>query len=88
MLFRSNILRSMWERGWSFIKKAGTIILLSTIILWFLMSFGWEGGSFGIDDFFHGKFDQHEKLKELVGHTPKEVLLGALLGIFIGIIMS
>lgn len=41
-----------------------------------------------VDDFFHGKFDQHEKLKELVGHTPKEVLLGALLGIFIGIIMS
>ena len=44
----SNVLRSMWERGWSFIKKAGTIILLSTIILWFLMSFGWEGGSFGM----------------------------------------
>ena len=44
----SNILRSMWERGWYFIKKAGTIILLSTIILWFLMSFGWEGGSFGM----------------------------------------
>ena len=43
-----NILRSMWERGWSFIKKAGTIILLSTIVLWFLMGFGWEGGSFGI----------------------------------------
>ena len=41
-----NILRSMWERGWSFIKKAGTIILLSTIVLWFLMGFGWEGGSF------------------------------------------
>ena len=38
------VLRSMWERGWSFIKKAGTIILLSTIVLWFLMSFGWEGG--------------------------------------------
>lgn len=38
------VLRSMWERGWSFIKKAGTIILLSTIILWFLMSFGWEEG--------------------------------------------
>lgn len=37
-----NILRSMWERGWSFIKKAGTIILLSTIVLWFLMSFGWD----------------------------------------------
>ncbi|MCI5611129.1 MAG: ferrous iron transport protein B [Roseburia sp.] len=43
-----NVLRSMWERGWSFIKKAGTIILLSTIILWFLMSFGWVDGSFGI----------------------------------------
>ena len=43
-----NILRSMWERGWSFIKKAGTIILLSSIVLWFLMGFGWEGGSFGM----------------------------------------
>lgn len=41
-----NVLRSMWERGWSFIKKAGTIILLSTIVLWFLMSFGWVDGSF------------------------------------------
>ena len=44
----SNVLRSMWERGWAFIKKAGTIILLSTIVLWFLMSFGWESGSFGM----------------------------------------
>lgn len=44
----SNILRSMWERGWSFMKKAGTIILLSTIVLWFLMSFGWSDGSFGM----------------------------------------
>lgn len=43
-----NVLRSMWERGWSFIKKAGTIILLSTIVLWFLMNFGWIGGSFGM----------------------------------------
>ena len=43
-----NVLRSMWERGWSFIKKAGTIILLSTIILWFLMSFGWVDGKFGM----------------------------------------
>ncbi len=43
-----NILRSMWERGWSFIKKAGTIILLSTIVLWFLMRFGWAEGSFGL----------------------------------------
>ncbi len=43
-----NILRSMWERGWSFIKKAGTIILLSTIALWFMMRFGWIDGSFGM----------------------------------------
>ena len=40
----SNVLRSMWERGWSFIKKAGTVILLSAIVLWFLQSFGWENG--------------------------------------------
>ena len=44
----SNVLRSMWERGWSFIKKAGTIILLSTIILWFLQGFGWVNGQFGM----------------------------------------
>ena len=43
-----NVLRSMWERGWSFIKKAGTIITLSTILLWFLMSFGWVDSSFGM----------------------------------------
>ena len=41
-----NVLRSMWERGWSFIKKAGTIILLSTIVLWFLQGFGWVDGRF------------------------------------------
>ena len=44
----SNVLRSMWERGWSFIKKAGTIILMSTIVLWFLINFGWVDGSFGM----------------------------------------
>ncbi|MDE6679546.1 MAG: ferrous iron transport protein B, partial [Ruminococcus sp.] len=44
----SNVLRSMWERGWSFIKKAGTIILLSTVLLWFLQGFGVENGSFGM----------------------------------------
>ena len=43
-----NVLRSVWERGWSFIKKAGTIILLSTIVLWFLMNFGWGDGTFGM----------------------------------------
>ncbi|MBP5353719.1 MAG: ferrous iron transporter B, partial [Lachnospiraceae bacterium] len=41
-----NVLRSMWERGWSFIKKAGTIILLSTIVVWFTSYFGWVDGSF------------------------------------------
>ncbi len=41
-----NVLRSTWERGWSFIKKAGTIILLSTIFIWFAQSFGFEGGTF------------------------------------------
>ena len=49
-----NVLRSMWERGSSFIKKAGTIILLSTIVLWFLQGFGWEKGGFGmVDDIDH-----------------------------------
>ncbi len=43
-----NVLRSMWERAWSFIKKAGTIILLSSIILWFLQGFGTENGTFGM----------------------------------------
>ena len=42
-----NVLRSMWERGWSFIKRAGTIILLSTVILWFLSNFGFADGGFG-----------------------------------------
>ncbi|MDR0812386.1 MAG: ferrous iron transport protein B [Oscillospiraceae bacterium] len=45
-----NILRSMWERGWSFIKKAGTIILVATIIVWFTSSFGWTDGKFGMVD--------------------------------------
>ncbi len=45
-----NVLRSMWERGWSFIKKAGTVILLSAIVLWFLQSFGWENGFGMVED--------------------------------------
>ena len=44
----ANVLRSMWERGWSFIKKAGTVILLSTIFIWFTSSFGFADGSFGM----------------------------------------
>ena len=43
-----NVLRSMWERGWSFIRKAGTIILLSTILVWFTSRFGWLDGSFSM----------------------------------------
>ena len=43
-----NLLHSMWERGWSFIKKAGTIILLATILVWFASNFGWADGSFGM----------------------------------------
>ena len=45
-----NVLRSMWERGWSFIKKAGTIILLSTIFVWFTTYFGWVDGTFRMLD--------------------------------------
>ena len=50
-----NVLRSMWERGWSFIKKAGTVILLSTIFIWFTSSFGIVDGKFGmVDDLSQG----------------------------------
>lgn len=45
-----NVLRSMWERGWSFIKKAGTVILLSTIVIWFTTYFGWVDGQFRMLD--------------------------------------
>lgn len=43
-----NVLRSMWERGWSFIKKAGTIVLVSSIVIWFLSNFGFVNGKFGM----------------------------------------
>ncbi len=43
-----NVLRSMWERGWSFIKKAGTVILLSSVLIWFASNFGWGDGAFGM----------------------------------------
>lgn len=46
----SNVLRSTWERGWSFVKKAGTVILISAILLWFLMSFGFENGFGMVED--------------------------------------
>ena len=44
----SNVLRATWERGWSFIKRAGTVILLSTIVLWFLQGYGFTDGAFGV----------------------------------------
>ena len=44
----TNVLRSTWERGWSFIKRAGTVILLSSIVLWFLQGFGFADGAFGM----------------------------------------
>ena len=48
-----NVLRATWERGWSFIKRAGTVIVISTIIIWFLSSFGTVNGQFGmVDDLF------------------------------------
>ena len=43
----TNVLRATWERGWSFIKRAGTVILLSTVVLWFLQSYGFADGAFG-----------------------------------------
>jgi ferrous iron transport protein B len=46
----TNVLRAMWERGWSFIKRAGTVILLSSILIWFLSGFGWTDGQFGMVD--------------------------------------
>lgn len=58
-----NILRSMWERGWSFIKKAGTIILLSTIVIWFLQAFGYEGGSFAMVE------DMDNSFLSMIGKT-------------------
>ena len=57
-----NVLRSMWERGWSFIKKAGTIILLSSIVIWATSTLGWSDGSFGwyadleLEDSLLGRF--------------------------------
>ncbi|MDR1839796.1 MAG: ferrous iron transport protein B [Treponema sp.] len=44
----NSVMRSMWERAWSFIKKAGTVILLAAIVVWFASNFGWSGGSFGM----------------------------------------
>ena len=71
-----NVFRSMWERGWSFIKKAGTIILLSTIFIWFAQGFGFEGGRFGMvwnTVSLHGSATQwHGSLFRLDGETGSQ----------------
>ena len=58
-----NVLRATWERGWSFIKRAGTVILLSSIILWFLQGFGFVDGAFQMVE------DNNDSLLAAVGHT-------------------
>ena len=62
-----NVLRSMWERGWSFIKKAGTVILLSSIVIWFLSGFGSVNGRFGmVDDLYEDETLVTEEYVETV----------------------
>ncbi len=56
-----NVLRATWERGWSFIKRAGTVILASSVILWFLQGFGFENGAFGMVS------DNNSSLLALIG---------------------
>ena len=73
-----NTLRAMWERGWSFIKKAGTIIVLSTIVLWFLQGFGTVNGTFGmVDELYEDETLVTEEyvaeVAERMGVTPDEV---------------
>ena len=58
-----NVLRAMWERGWSFIKRAGTVILLSSVILWFLQGFGFTESGFGM------VADNNDSILAAVGHT-------------------
>ena len=65
-----NVLRAMWERGWSFIKRAGTVILLSSIILWFLQGFGFVLQGFGfVDGVFQMVEDNNDSLLAAVGHA-------------------
>ncbi len=63
----SNVLRSMWERGWSFIKKAGTIILLSSILIWAGSHFGWVDGVFG----FHLDIELSNSILGVIGNGIK-----------------
>ena len=63
----SNVLRSMWERGWSFIKKAGTIILLSSILIWAGSVFGWVNGVFG----FYPGLELSDSILGIIGNSIK-----------------
>ncbi|MBM6869884.1 ferrous iron transport protein B [Pseudoflavonifractor phocaeensis] len=64
-----NVLRATWERGWSFIKRAGTVILASSIVLWFLQGFGFTDGGFGM------VADNNDSLLAAVGHAVSFVFL-------------
>ena len=64
-----NVLRAMWERGWSFIKRAGTVILLSSIILWFLQGFGFTESGFGM------VADNNDSLLAAVGHAVSFIFI-------------
>ena len=67
-----NVLRATWERGWSFIKRAGTVILASTIILWFLQGFGFENGAFTMVE------DQDNSILAIVASTISWIFIPQL----------
>jgi ferrous iron transport protein B len=64
-----NVLRSTWERGWSFIKRAGSVILLSSIILWFLQGFGFADGGFGMVE------DSNQSILAAFGHVISVIFI-------------
>ena len=66
-----NVLRSMWERGWSFIKKAGTIILISSIIIWLGSHFGWVDGAFG----FYAELELSDSILGMIGNAVKWIFV-------------
>ena len=73
-----NVLRAMWERGWSFIKRAGTVIVISSIIIWFLISFGTVNGKFGMVDELYEDEDliteeYVQQVADRMGVEPDEV---------------
>ncbi len=66
-----NVLRGAWERGWSFIKRAGTVIVISSIVIWFLTSFGWVNGRFGmVDDLYE---DENLVTEEYITEVSKRM---------------